>query len=88
LQAAFHFPFPIIKRQRLVSQGALSRLFQKAAEVWRRQDYLETIEVLERAARLDPANAAVLLDLSRAYGLRYDSPAAERCLEKAPGYAK
>jgi tetratricopeptide (TPR) repeat protein len=38
---------------------------------------------LERAARLDPANANVLLDLARAYGLRYDYGAAERCLKKA-----
>jgi tetratricopeptide (TPR) repeat protein len=72
-----------MKRQRLVSQGALSRLFQQAAEAWRRQDYSQTIDVLERAARLDPANSAVLLDLGRAHGLRYDYPAAGRCLEKA-----
>jgi len=72
-----------MKRQRLVSQGSLSRLFQEAAEAWRKQEYQLTIELLERAARLDPANPAVLLDLGRAYGLRYDYPAAGRCLEKA-----
>ena len=72
-----------MKRQRLVSQGSLSRLFHQAAEAWRRQDYQETIDLLERAGRLDPANPVVLLDLGRAYGLRYDYPAAERCLEKA-----
>jgi len=58
-------------------------MFQEAAEAWKRQDYQQTIETLERAARLDPANAGVLLDLGRAYGLRYDYGAAERCLEKA-----
>ena len=72
-----------MKRQRLASQGSLSRLFQQAADAWRRQDYQETIDLLERAGRLDPANPAILLDLGRAYGLRYDYAAADRCLEKA-----
>lgn len=72
-----------MKRPRLISKGSLSRLFQQAAEAWRRQAYGETIDLLERASRLDPANIVVLLDLARAYGLRYDYPAAERCLEKA-----
>lgn len=72
-----------MKRQRLASRGALSRLFDQAAEAWRRQAYSETIELLERAARMDPANPSILLDLGRAHGLRYDYPAAGRCLEKA-----
>jgi tetratricopeptide (TPR) repeat protein len=72
-----------MKRRRLVSQGTLSRLFEQAAEAWRRQAYDETIQLLERASRLDPANARVLFDLGRAHGLRYDYPAAERSLEQA-----
>jgi tetratricopeptide (TPR) repeat protein len=72
-----------MKRQRLVSQRSLSRLFQEAAESWKRLDYQQSIETLERAAKLDPANANIQLDLGRAYGMRYDYPAAERCLEKA-----
>ena len=72
-----------MKRQRFVSQRSLSRMFQEAAEAWKLQDYQRTIETLERASRLDPANASVLLDLGRAYGLRYDYGAADRCLEKA-----
>ena len=72
-----------MKRPRLVSQGSLSRLFKEAAEAWRRQDYPQTISLLEQASRLDPANPRVLLDLGRAYGLRYDYPSAERCLERA-----
>ena len=72
-----------MKRQRFVSQRALSRLFQEAAEAWKLQDYQRSIEVLERAARLDPANASIHLDLGRAYGMRYDYGEAERCLEKA-----
>src|SRR5437588_11262621 len=73
----------MMKRQRLISKGSLSRLFQDAAEAWRRQDYQETIALLERASRLDPANTSVHLDLGRAYGLRYEYDAAERCFEKA-----
>lgn len=61
----------------------MARLFQAAAEAWRRQAYQETIDLLERASRLDPANLTVLLDLGRAHGLRYDYAAAERALEKA-----
>ena len=76
-----------MKRQRLISKGSLSRLFQEAAEAWRRQDYQETIALLERAAKLDPANSSVLLDLGRAHGLRYEYESAERCLEKAVGVA-
>src|SRR2546423_599427 len=76
-----------MKRQRLISKGALSRLFQEAVEAWRRQAYQETIALLERATRLDPGNASILLDLGRAYGLRYDYPSAERCLEKAVNIA-
>jgi tetratricopeptide (TPR) repeat protein len=77
------FKVAIMKRQRFVSQRSLTRLLQEAAEAWKRQDYQATIETLERAARLDPANSQILLDLGRAYGLRYDYGAAERCLEKA-----
>jgi len=72
-----------MKRQRFVSQGALSRMFQEAAEAWKRQEYQQSIEILERAGKLDPANATIQLDLGRAYGMRYDYCEAERCLEKA-----
>lgn len=72
-----------MKRQRLISKGSLSRLFQEAAEAWKRQEYQQTIDLLETASRRDPANPSILLDLGRAYGLRYDYSAAERCLEKA-----
>lgn len=58
-------------------------MFEEAAEAWKRQDYQHTIDTLARATRLDPANVSILLDLGRAYGLRYDYGAAERCLEKA-----
>src|SRR5690349_12670106 len=74
---------PSIKRQRLVSQGSLSRLFQEAVEAWRRQDYQQTIDLLKRASKLDPANTGILFDLGRAYGLRYQYDSAENSFEKA-----
>ena len=49
-------------------------------EAWKRLDYQLSIDILERAARMDPANARVALDLGRAYGMRYDYAAAERLL--------
>jgi len=72
-----------MKRQQLISKGSLSRLFQEAAEAWRRQGYSESIALLERASRLDPGNPRIPLDLGRAYGLRYEYASAERCFEKA-----
>jgi tetratricopeptide (TPR) repeat protein len=72
-----------MKRWQLISKGALARMQQAAAEAWSRQDYGESIAILERASRLDPANAALLLDLGRAYGMRYDCTAAEKYFEKA-----
>ena len=72
-----------LKRRALVSQGSLSRMLQAAAESWQRRDFQQSIDILERASRLDPANAGILLDLGRYYGKRYDYAAAERCFEKA-----
>jgi tetratricopeptide (TPR) repeat protein len=72
-----------MKRRQLIPKGTLARMQQAATEAWNRQDYDESIATLERASRLDPANAALLLDLGRAHGMRYDCSAAERCFEKA-----
>ena len=72
-----------MKRQRLISKGALSRVFEQAAAKWRQQDYQGSILLLERASRQDPGNTGLLLDLGRAYGMRYLYPEAERTLEKA-----
>jgi tetratricopeptide (TPR) repeat protein len=72
-----------MKRPQLVSSGSLDRMLKAAEESWNRRDFQQAIEILERASRLNPANAAVLLELGRYYGLRYDYAAAERCFEKA-----
>src|SRR5438876_5858147 len=59
----------VMKRPLLVSQGSLSRMLQAASESWKRQDFRQCVEILERASRLDHANINVLLDLGRAQGL-------------------
>jgi tetratricopeptide (TPR) repeat protein len=71
------------KRQSLVSQGTLTRLLNTAEEARNRRDFQQSIEILERASRLDPANVQILLNLGYAYGSHYDYAAAERCFERA-----
>ncbi|HWD92975.1 MAG TPA: sulfotransferase [Verrucomicrobiae bacterium] len=72
-----------MKRPQLISQGSLSRLLQQAAECWRRRDFPQYFELMERACRLDPANHRLLLDLGLACGIRYDYTAAERYFDQA-----
>src|SRR5450432_3764378 len=72
-----------MKRPSLISQGSLTRILQAAVEAWKRCDFPAAIEMMERASRLNPSNAGILLDLGRMYGLRYDYAAAERCFEQA-----
>jgi tetratricopeptide (TPR) repeat protein len=72
-----------LKRSSLVSEGSLSRIFQAAADAWKRCDFQTAIELMERASRLNPSNAGILLDLGRMHGLRYDYAAAERCFDQA-----
>ncbi|MGA9779414.1 MAG: sulfotransferase, partial [Verrucomicrobiia bacterium] len=72
-----------LKRQSLVSQGSVFRMIQTADEAWKRRDFQQCFESLERASRLDPANPSILLILGQRYGLRYDYAAAQRCFDKA-----
>lgn len=72
-----------MKRPQLVSRGSLSRMLQSAADAWKCKDFQRCIETLERASRLDPANATVLLDLGGVYGNRYNYASAEQCFERA-----
>jgi tetratricopeptide (TPR) repeat protein len=72
-----------LNRQSLVSQGSVFRMIQTADEAWKRRDFQQYFELLERASRLDPANASLLFILGQRYGLRYDYAAAERCFDKA-----
>src|SRR5664280_482048 len=71
-----------MKRPQLVSPGTLNRLGATARDSWKQKDFQQSIDTLERASRLDPANFMVLLELGGYYGLRYDYAAAERCFER------
>jgi len=62
---------------------AIERLYREAEEAWGRQDYQKSLSLIEQATRKEPLNPSLVLDLARANGLRYDFPAAERCIEKA-----
>ncbi len=72
-----------LKRQSLVSPGSISRMLQAAEQAWKRRDFPQNLELLERASRLDPANPAILLQLGRSHGLGFDYAAAEQCFERA-----
>jgi tetratricopeptide (TPR) repeat protein len=72
-----------MKRPQLISPGSLNRMLAEADEAWQRRDFQQSIELLERASRLAPANTRILLRLGQYYGLRYRSADAERCFEKA-----
>jgi tetratricopeptide (TPR) repeat protein len=72
-----------MKRRGSVPKSSLEPLLQQAAEAWQRQQYQESIDLLERARAREPNNPSVLLDLGRAYGMRYDYAQAERYLETA-----
>lgn len=76
-----------MKRAQLVPQGSLNRMIKAAEDAWRRKDFKENIDILERACRLDPANVQIRLQLGRMYGLRFDYASAERCFEKAVSFA-
>src|SRR5689334_7936697 len=67
---------------------AIERLYREAEEAWENQAYQKSISLIEKATRKEPYNPALLLDLARAYGRRYDFPAAERCIEKAVEISK
>ena len=58
-------------------------MFRASEAAWKRQDYQQSLELLERATRLNPEDPCVFLDLGRAQGLRYDYTAAEKSFEKA-----
>ena len=62
-------------------------MLQEAEQAWREKDFQKNIELLERANRLEPANAAILLQLGRMHGLQYNYAAAERCFERVVNFA-
>jgi tetratricopeptide (TPR) repeat protein len=72
-----------LKPPSLVSKGTLNRMLQAAELAWQQRDFKKNIELLERASRLSPSNAGILLQLGRMQGLCNDYAAAENCFERA-----
>jgi tetratricopeptide (TPR) repeat protein len=72
-----------MKQRRAIPKSSVEPLLQQAAETWKQQEYQESIDLLEKARARVPNSPAILLDLGRAYGMRYDYANAERCFELA-----
>jgi len=72
-----------MKRPSLISKGSLDRMLEAARQAWVQKDIPQHLELLERASRLNPSNAAIHLQLGRAHGLGYNYAAAERSFEQA-----
>ncbi|HEV2455399.1 MAG TPA: sulfotransferase [Verrucomicrobiae bacterium] len=68
--------------------SVVQRLCLEANDAWEQQDYQRSIRLFGQAARKEPLNPTLLLNLALAYGKRYDFPAAERCIEKAVRISK
>ena len=72
-----------MKHQTIIAAGSLQRMIETAEAAWRKKDFSEAIETLERASRLAPSDLAILVRLGLKHGLRYDYAAAEQCFERA-----
>lgn len=65
------------------SNRALERLLQRADEAKKRLDFEGCVKTMEQAARLEPGNPVLLLNLGHAYGRNFDYAAAERSFDRA-----
>jgi Flp pilus assembly protein TadD len=70
------------------ASSVVQRLYHEANQAWEQQNYQKSISLFEQAANKEPNNPALLLNLARVHGKRYDFPAAERCIEKAVQVSK
>jgi len=58
-------------------------MLRDAQSAWQRQNFQQSVELLERAARLSPNDPIIWLELGSVHGRRYDFAAAEKYFEKA-----
>ena len=72
-----------MKRRPALFRSSVDRILLEVQQVMRNKDYHRGMELLERAARLDPANTNILLHLGRIYGEHNDYATAERYFEQA-----
>ncbi|HEX3598753.1 MAG TPA: sulfotransferase [Lacipirellulaceae bacterium] len=66
-----------------IPQYRLDVRIDKAQALWREQKFEEAIWYYERALARNPLNAVLLVDVARAYALRYRFADAERLVDKA-----
>ncbi len=72
-----------VARSQRISLLKSEALARSAREAWERHNYEQTISLYEQALCRDPKNHLLLIDLARAYGLRYRLPEAEQMLDRA-----
>ena len=72
-----------MKRRPALFRSSVDRILLEVQQVMRNKDYHRGMELLERAARLEPANTNILLHLGRIYGEHNDYATAERYFEQA-----
>jgi tetratricopeptide (TPR) repeat protein len=71
-----------LARSQRISLLKSESLARSAREAWERNQYEQTIALYEQALRRDPKNHLLLVDLARAYGLRYRFEEAEQMLDR------
>jgi tetratricopeptide (TPR) repeat protein len=77
-----------MKPKRFLSKKSIDAMARTAAPLFHQGRYDEYIRAMEEIAAIDPANAAVAVDIGAAYAMRYDYAAAERWFERAAASAK
>lgn len=66
-----------------VRGGRSSGIVKRAAMAWQEHRYDDAITLFKRALEQNPNSVPILLDLGRAYGLRYDFEKADECIKRA-----
>ena len=60
-----------------------SGIVKRAMKAWKDAQFDKSIELFERARKIHPNRVEILLDLGRAYGMRYRYEEAEACFSQA-----
>jgi len=72
-----------MKQTQTIPAVLAAQMLKAAQKAWQERDLRQSIDILEHARRLDPANGVVLLQLGRYHGMCYNYAAAEKCFAQA-----
>ena len=72
-----------LTQQQFLPPSGLPRFLAEASDFWKRGDYQQAAQALERAHQLRLSDEKILLDLGMANAMNYDFAAAERFFENA-----